>query len=453
MKKIMIIVCCSLLLFANFAFGQNWEFDKLLIDLQLPQDNGWGVHGVAVAPDGNIWIALYGNLAQDTVFTAAGDTINIRPIYVLDPNGNHVSFSPIRWLEFPDATVDTLHADSPINGSGNGISVDNDGNILYTSWTTLYRINYQTGQAMNRFTPTDMSSSTEAVQDANGNIYLGYVISAERPVYMLDNNFNLIGNAIDTLGHINRTLAVTPDGKDLYAGSTWNGFGIEHWHSDVPGLDPFTVVDTLGNWDSVYDPVGDTTYTDVKLWASCLDWGPDGMLWAGNLRSDWSGPGANKGSMYYAFDVTTGLMVDSVGVALGDSSAGGLYSPRGAAWSADGNTMYLADFDYNIVGVWTRTPTGIETVQNVPLSFNLLQNYPNPFNPTTTIPFTLVRPSFVELKVYNTRGQLVKTLINEPMNQGSYKIKFDATGLASGVYHYRLKIDGTMLTRRMTFMK
>lgn len=454
MKKVTTVVLVGLFLITGLAIGQDytWEFDKLLYDFQVPANNSDGVHGVAIAPDGNIWLALHGGLHVEAIITAAGDTLGFyRPLYILDPAGNHVSFSPLKVLEFADGTLDTMHTNSPINGSGKGISVDNDGNILYTSWSTVYRINYQTGMAMNIFTPTDMTSMTEAVQDANGNIYVGYVVSAARPVYILDNNFNLIGNAIDTLRHINRTLAVTDDGKDLYVGSTWNGFGIEHWHSDIPGVLPFTAVDTLGNWASVYVAAEDTTYLDVKLWASCLDWGPEGYLWAGNLRPDWSGP---KGAMYYAFDVTTGKVVDSVGVAMGDSSAGGLYSPRGADWSADGNTMYLADFDYNLVGVWKKTPVGVAIVQNnTPITFDLRQNYPNPFNPSTTIIFTMSQKGFVELKVYDIRGREVKTLISKSLMLGTHKVNFDASEMSSGVYYYTLTHNGQKQTKQMVLVK
>ena len=449
MKNLLRIAFLTVLIF-SFVFGGNWTFDKLFIDFELPQDNGYGIHGVAVAPDGNIWLALHGGLADEPCIVD-GDTVGIyRPVYVLDPTtGNHVSFSPINVLEFPDGTLDTLHTNSPHNGSGKGISVDKDGNILYTSWSTVYRINYQTGACMNRFIPTAfMGSMTEAVQDANGLIYVGYVGKMHQ-LYILDNDFNLVGNAVDTVKYLNRTLAVTSDGKDLYTGSTWNGFGIVHWHSDIPGVFQYTAVDTLGNWYDYYDATLDSTY-DVKLWPSCLDWGPDGLLWAGNLRPDWSG---SKGGMYYAFDVTTGQIVDSVGIAMGDSSAGGVYSPRGAAWSADGNTMYLADFDYNVVSVWTKT-TGIEDENlRVLRTFNLSQNFPNPFNPTTTIPFTIENSGLIKLIVYDMLGHEVATLVNKKMNPGSYKFDFDATGHATGMYIYRLTVDGKQMAKKMLYVK
>ncbi len=454
MKKIAIAMILGLFLVANFAFAQDytWSFDKVLYDFQMPQTNTEGIHGVAVDPDGNIWLALHGAMYTEPIINPAGDTLGIyRPLFILDPDGNHVDFSPLKVLEFPDGTLDTMHTNSPINGSGKGISVDNDGNILYSSWTTVYRINYQTGMGMNVFTPDDMSSITEAVQDENGNIYVSYVLGGARPIIMLDNDFNFIGNAADTVGHINRTLAVSRDGTDLYLGSTWNGFGVEKWHSDIPGILPFEPVDTLGNWKAA--TVGDSVYEDVKLWPSCLDWDPDGRLWAGNLRPDWSGP---KGAMYYAFDVETGMIVDSVGVPLGDSTAGGVYSPRGAAWSNDGELMYLADFDYNLVGQWKKVPVSDVKAfvnNNAPLKFQLDQNYPNPFNPSTTISFTIKEAGLVELTVYDVTGRQVKKLLEKDMATGVHKVVFDARDLASGVYYYSLKHEGLTQVKQMVLVK
>jgi len=445
MKKVTIAICLGVLLLAGVAKGQEytWTFEKLLIDFRLPQSNAYGIHAVVVDPNDNIWVGLHA-IFTDTIFTDT-DTIPITPIYVLDPNGNHLPFSPIKFLSGPWGT-DTLTNAYKCKG----MHRDHEGNILFSAgWTALYRINYQTGEAMNKWIPPISSSLTEAGVDASGNIYIGYVLGKDKPVHILDPDFNLIGNAIDTLGYINRTIEVTADGKDLYTGSTWTGFGIVRWHSDLPGVLPYTAVDTLGNWYNI--TIGDSTYEVVYLWASCLDWGPDSLLWAGNLRPDWSGP---KGAMYYAFDVKTGKIVDSVGVAMGDSSAGGVYSPRGAAWSNDGNTMYLADYDYNIVSVWKRTPVHVEGIRvNAPLVMTLYQNYPNPFNPTTTIRFTLSKKGFVELKVFDTTGREVKTLISGEMDVGTHRVTFDGTGLPSGVYYYRLKFDGQLVTKKMLLVK
>ena len=73
-----------------------------------------------------------------------------------------------------------------------------------------------------------------------------------------------------------------------------------------------------------------------------------------------------------------------------------------------------------------------------PSHFALGQNYPNPFNPTTTIQFSIVTPQFTTLKVYDILSREVSVLVNERKSPGSYEIRFDQAGLASGVYFYRL---------------
>jgi hypothetical protein len=76
----------------------------------------------------------------------------------------------------------------------------------------------------------------------------------------------------------------------------------------------------------------------------------------------------------------------------------------------------------------------------VPTVYELSQNYPNPFNPTTTIEYQLPADGFVTLKVYDTLGREVATLVNEQQKADYYKATFNGGSLASGVYFYRLQI-------------
>ena len=92
-------------------------------------------------------------------------------------------------------------------------------------------------------------------------------------------------------------------------------------------------------------------------------------------------------------------------------------------------------------------PTIIPALRNpiaqVPDVYTLYQNYPNPFNPTTTISFDLPEQAFVTLKIYNTLGQEVGTLLNaEQMDEGTQEVQFNAGNLASGVYFYRISAQG-----------
>ncbi len=86
-------------------------------------------------------------------------------------------------------------------------------------------------------------------------------------------------------------------------------------------------------------------------------------------------------------------------------------------------------------------------------AFHLGFAYPNPFNPATIIPYLLERPARVNLEVFNSLGQKIKTLVEQRQPAGRYTIRFDGSGLASGIYFYRLRADHYIRTRKMILMK
>jgi hypothetical protein len=98
--------------------------------------------------------------------------------------------------------------------------------------------------------------------------------------------------------------------------------------------------------------------------------------------------------------------------------------------------------------------TGVEfNTPDVPVSFELYQNYPNPFNPSTKIAFALPKDARVKLEVFNVLGERVAVLKDEYMRAGVYTVEFNATGLSSGVYFYRLTADDFVATKKMVLMK
>lgn len=86
------------------------------------------------------------------------------------------------------------------------------------------------------------------------------------------------------------------------------------------------------------------------------------------------------------------------------------------------------------------TITSVYDAGTMPLKYELSQNYPNPFNPETTIKFSLLNAGHVNLEIFNSKGQIVTTLIDRDMSAGNFNINFVANGLSSGVYFYRIKI-------------
>lgn len=87
-------------------------------------------------------------------------------------------------------------------------------------------------------------------------------------------------------------------------------------------------------------------------------------------------------------------------------------------------------------------------------TFDLSQNYPNPFNPNTIIKYSVpVQNSFVTLKIFNSLGQEIETLIESEIPAGTYEVQFDATGLSSGVYLYTLSTGNFVESKKMILMK
>ncbi len=101
----------------------------------------------------------------------------------------------------------------------------------------------------------------------------------------------------------------------------------------------------------------------------------------------------------------------------------------------------------------------IIAVEEVEVDFNpittytLEQNYPNPFNPSTEINFTLAKSGYITLKVYDSLGSLVATLIDGFMTSGKHSVKFSPKDTTSGIYFYRLKVDNFTSTRKMLLLK
>ncbi len=90
---------------------------------------------------------------------------------------------------------------------------------------------------------------------------------------------------------------------------------------------------------------------------------------------------------------------------------------------------------------------------DVPNSYRLSQNYPNPFNPSTEIEFAIPKAGLVKIVVYDILGREVKTLVNETKQAGEYKIYFNASSLASGVYFYRINANDFTQTKKMLLIK
>jgi len=491
LTKIMLLPLFSVLLIAD-----DWQLDGIFKDYEMPRSNGYGIHGTVVAPDGNVWVAMHGPLAQDSIIINDTLSVYVRPIHVFTPSGEHASFSPIRFVTNDDGSQDTL------TYSGKGMALDTDGNIIYAT-DHLYRFNYQSGEMMDKLAvPYDdagsLSSLTAPSVDSDGNVYVSWVGGASRPVVKISSDFLTQSTVADAGVNYNRSTLVTPDAGRIFLGSTWGTGGIRVLEANFLGT-AYDSVDTYGvidhTWD-VYDIAYDTTIsgTDttitadttitsttepIDMWAEVLGWNL-GVLWSGGTDPDWgvyydegtTSPHMYEGS-WVGHNPNTGEIVDSFGnggslPADADASAfaaaGGTNGPRGLGVSADGLTMYVGDFNTNCIQVWTNSDPVTLSIEDESeksisaLGYSLHQAYPNPFNPTTTISYEVGRTGNATLEIFNLKGELVRTLATGWHFNGIHTAKWngqDNNGLnvTSGTYIYRLSSSEVSFSKKVTFIK
>ncbi len=447
MKKLLTVLFLVCLV-SVLAFG-HWTAQGSLTSATLGWPAAYG-QGVAVDGAGKIWYTPYYNTCDSVEVDTSGDGVvdewqRCRCIYVFNPDGSEASFSRIKIVdyEYGGATyTDTLW------NSMRGLRADPNGDIVVGNWCVYYRFDHTDGSCLGKLLPYprpdtvddlwDGESVCAAAFDDEGNMFTCTVLPGF-PLKAFDDVWDYIDDVVAAENHsaYSRTMEISGDGNDIYYCGFSAGYAYYRFHSDA-GLDGdyTTRIDTLILGGSV-EGVG---------------WQPvTGYLWGGQTGSS----GTLKAGCWYALDVTTDQLVDSVIVDTAITNLG--VKPRGIDFSADGNTMYITYFnswDNEAVYVFTKGPGGIwEHTNTMAVGYELKQNYPNPFNAATVIPFRIDKAAVVKLTVYDMVGNEVRTLVDERMDKGSYNIDFDATGLATGMYVYRLETNGLMFSKKMMFVK
>jgi len=140
-----------------------------------------------------------------------------------------------------------------------------------------------------------------------------------------------------------------------------------------------------------------------------------------------------------------------------------MFQPRPGFWSGDcaRNILQLSDITiqpavYNttpVERVHCGTLTGMNSGNEIAEEFSLEQNYPNPFNPSTVIKFAIPNSGVVQITVFDASGREVSALVNGYMNKGIHTVEFNAAGLSSGVYFYKIKTEGFVETKKMLLVK
>jgi len=443
MRKLFTGILILTLCFAVLGFGQakKWQFVKVFPDTTVSFNTG--LHGIAVDPDGKIWVGPAGTQPKDTLSNGKATAA----IYVYNPDGTEAAISRIKIINTPGAS-DTL------TSLCRGMRTAPDGNIVYCGiGGFVFKINYKTGVGIQKVNPVApaVASGIAPAFTSTGEMFTGHVLPGN-PVKIWDPTFGSLGTAIASSEGYSRTVEVSKDGNDIY----WCGYDKRHvkiYHSDVGTLGTYALKDSFAVGMQVESAGWNPSNTLLYLSSGTMD------------TTDYGVPPVNPpwtALTWYGFDVTTKKQMDSLTWNLAAYpyavGAGGTLGPRprGHAFSKTGDTIYVVCYNHAkaAMQMFRRVTVGVAPVSNlIPNGYTLSQNYPNPFNPTTEIQFTIPTAGYTTVKVYDMLGKEVATLVDEHLNPGTFKTTLDASKLSSGTYVYTLVSGTSRITKKMMLLK
>ncbi len=467
-----------LLFMASFAFAGDGKYvfkDAIVVGWPTATDEGASKvncngfknpYAVTLDGVGNIWFGAYferfyldtdgtTKIYPDRINIVKPDTTIVKstfPTFILKTDG---TVEVIQYLEFEDGRIDTTYY------GHRGMATLPDGNVIVTYRNAVYKIDYRTKKVLLKFDVPNWSNVGSAVgaeADANGFVYVT-ALSGGVPLWVLDpEDFSIYNQVTDNVAQMQRNIAVSADGKDVYIGAISGSNGAVHYYSADGPDGTYALVDTIFNQ---YVKITGTDTVKNPIQSHFCQMSPTGILYMGTVEEAakkilW---GLDPASEYAVVDSTSFIFwgnTDKTDTTLGNyPKPQYIRAPRDAAWTSDGKTMYIADFYSYVIKVfeWQEGSAVPNADNNTPVIFDLEQNFPNPFNPVTTIYFSLPSKGNVDMRIFDAMGREIKTLVNEELNAGNHQVDFSASGLASGTYFYKLIFNGTTQTRRMVLLK
>jgi hypothetical protein len=361
MKKFFSLITFMVLVFFGTIYSQGWTNLGNFPDSLLKGNSGG--HGIAVDPDGKVWFGFYG--ATDSIFVPdSGKMKTVRAIHVFNPDGTPASFSPIKSITIGGVT-DYLY------NSFRGMKADNNGNILYSSFDVLYRIDYKTGEGMAKVNPVlNMTLTAAAVSPTTGNVFVGPVIPGN-PIKEYTSDFIYVGDVVASSVGFSRTLEVSDDGNTVY----WAGYS--------------------NNKVSVYTRPDEFSAFELKdsilfgFQCESLTWQPDRkLLWASS-GSGLTPPNADPDHVtswtfptWYAWDPTTNSIVDSMKWQFHSGTVEADQRPRGLAFSPDGEFAYATCFGGSTLPAIQKFQKPVSVPVDITFEVDMgVQAYKGKFNP------------------------------------------------------------------------
>lgn len=374
------------------------------------------------------------------------------------------------------------HSSESYDNRATSISIDNDGNIYVTGRSDdintivdFATIKYNadgTEQWVQRYTGPYQGSYSEAVSiktDLLGNIYVtgtasqqtGYEVFATVKYNSSgQEQWTALYDAQNSQGNYAASMAVDGSGNVYIIGVTiGSGFNIDY---ATVKYNSFGVQ----KWEIVYDGagIGEDRVTDIAIGGSG-DVFVTGYSWGQNSIFEYATIKYSQSLVTTTLtaNALTGSQVLEVAGTSGFSIRDNIViNPGGATEETNTITgfgsMLLQTpllFNHNAGEVvQLLISTSVEDNDDLLVNdYSLHQNYPNPFNPSTSIKYQISGISQVSLKVYDLLGREVATLVNEQKPAGTYEVTFNASGLSSGVYYYKITAGDYSETKKMILIR
>jgi uncharacterized delta-60 repeat protein len=462
-----------------------------------------------------IWTAIYNGPANDVDLPSGMTVDNSGNVYVTGitrASGNY----NIATIKYNSSGIQqwaqTWNGVNNFDEESGGIYVDNSGNVYVTGTTEVtsgVNYNYITLKydpagvlqwAKQYNNPLNSIDNGIFIAGTGNDIYVtGSSYAAGTNWDLLTIKYNPNGDSLWTVRYsgtantkeIPYGFAVDLNGNAYVTGMTedtssgidyltvkYNSNGIEQWHTrftspgnsqDIPeGL----AIDGSGNvyvtgrtrFNSSYNDFGTVKYNSSgqQQWAAIYD-----NTSAGRDDYGYDIAADNSGNVYVTGnsqqsgndrDILT-IKYNSTGneqwVARYDSAT----SEEAFEIILDAaNNVYVCGYQTlgspDFVTIKYSQLNGVTPISNeIQAGYQLTQNYPNPFNPVTNINISLPKTGFANLSVFDSEGKEAAVLVNGVMAAGNYKVDFDASGFASGIYFYTLNAGGYTLTKKMILLK
>ncbi|MFP4520944.1 MAG: beta-propeller fold lactonase family protein [Fibrobacterota bacterium] len=429
-----------------------------------PVDEGRAInsaHSAAVSPDGrNLYIAGHRGLYWFRTDTASGGVDPGGFIRNSGPDGNFsgkaVAVSPsgtsvavitendgllLYSRDSETGALNSFFSDTSL--SGGSVAFSHDGNFIFCASDGLfsYRVDLQNKNASRvyGFTGEGRLFENIAVKPEGNIIFLSsynddgiytFKVNSTGIAVLTDSSDNGLGEMFYT-----QSLAVSPDGKNLYAGARG---GISWFLIDKNGSLSYAGAVKAG--------------TGLKGFDDCrgLTLSPDGKkLYA----ADWFD---SSTVFFFRRDPEDGALIFGENLNKKASWSPGLAGANSAAAGPGGKFVYFSGMANNTVA-WFRVDeipvAKSESGLNRPVRFSMQEPQPNPFNPVTAVSFSLPAPLAVRLRVYDSAGRSVSEIFRGEMKAGTHSLKWEAGGFASGVYYFKLNAGVYEAVRKASLVK